>query len=439
MKPIPLPKQKNLRADCAWVLYQVLEQGRSSRDVLTKVQRRHNAKDNAWIQEMALGTLRQVPLLQSWLRTLLDRPLKGDKKAIEHLIMLGLYQLTFTRVSEHAAVAETVNAASYLGGLKLKGLVNAILRNFIRQQLASKPVDDPVIDSGMPKWLFKLIHQHYPEQATDILSNSNQPAPLWLRVNRQQVSVKVFCAALDELKIGYSCPKTHPEAVILQQRQDVTALPGFAQGWFAVQDGAAQHAARFIAPQPDERILDCCAAPGGKTGHLLELCSTVGECVALDADAERLIRVKENMARLGHKPTVLCADAAATDTWWDGQYFDRILLDAPCSATGVIRRHPDIRWLRKPADITALTELQSHILEAMWALLKPGGTLVYATCSILPAENREQVRAFLSRHSDAVLQPIVETETEVAPGWQILPGEQQMDGFYYARLVKSTG
>ena len=439
MKSVPLPKQKNLRADCAWVIYQILEQGRSSREVLAKVQRRHNPKDNAWIQEMALGVLRQVPLLQHWLRMLLDRPLKNDKKAIEHLIMLGLYQLTFTRVSEHAAVAETVNAASYLGGMKLKGLVNAILRNFSRQELATKPVDDPIVLSGMPKWLFKLIQQLYPNQASEILANSNQPAPLWLRVNRQKTTVEGFCESLDALNIGYSRPDTHPDAVILKQRHDVTTLPGFDQGWFAVQDGAAQHAARFLAPQPGDRILDCCAAPGGKTGHIMELCNDISECIALDADDSRLARVRENMARLGHAPTVLCADAAATDNWWDGKPFDRILLDAPCSATGVIRRHPDIRWLRKSSDIAALTEIQSRIFDAMWAILKPGGTLVYATCSILPAENAEQVADFLSRHDDAVLQPVCETETKSVPGWQILPGEQQMDGFYYARLVKSTG
>ena len=439
MKSIPLPKQKNLRADCAWVIYQILEQGRSSRDVLARVQRRHNAKDNAWIQEMSLGVLRQVPLLQSWLRTLLDRPLKGDKKAIEHLIMLGLYQLTFTRVSEHAAVGETVNAASYLGGIKLKGLVNAILRNFTRQELASKPIDDPVIQSGMPKWLFKLIHQHYPDHAADILHNSNQPAPLWLRVNRHKTTLAAFCESLDALNVSYTCPDTHPDAVILTKRHEVTTLPGFSQGWFAVQDGAAQLAAPFLSAQPGERILDCCAAPGGKTGHIIEQCSDLAQCVALDADDSRLARVKENMARLGHNPTVLCADASEPDTWWDGSFFDRILLDAPCSATGVIRRHPDIRWLRKPADIETLTQLQAKIFDAMWTVLKPGGTLVYATCSILPAENSEQVAQFLSRHPDALWQPLKEGETEDAPGWQILPGEQQMDGFYYARLVKSTG
>ena len=439
MKPVSLPKQKNLRADCAWVIYQILEQGRSSRDVLAKVQRRHNAKDNAWIQEMALGVLRQVPLLQWWLRSLLDRPLKGEKKVIEHLIMLGLYQLNFTRVSEHAAVAETVNAASYLGGIKLKGLVNAILRNFSRKELASRPVDDPVIQSGMPKWLFKLIHQHYPEHAENILTNCNQPAPLWLRVNRHKTTLTTFCESLDAKNISYACPDTHTDAVILTQRHDVTSLPGFAEGWFAVQDGAAQYAATFLAPQSGERILDCCAAPGGKTGHIIERCADIAECVALDADDSRLSRVTENMARLGHTPKILCADATAIATWWDGNSFDRILLDAPCSATGVIRRHPDIRWLRKPADIQTLTELQAKIFDAMWAILKPGGTLVYATCSILPAENTEQVARFLSRHNDAVLSPLREGETKTVPGWQILPGEQQMDGFYYARLVKSTG
>ncbi len=440
MKSIKLPTKADLRADCTWVLYQVLEAGRSSRDCLEQVQRRHTPRDNAWIQEMAFGVLRKLPLLQSWLRVLLDKPLKGDKKIIEHLLILGFYQLSFSRVSGHAAVSETVNAAGYLGAPRLKGLVNAVLRNFTRQDLANQPVNDVVINSGLPKWLFNALETAYAEQAEEIRSQLNAPAPLWLRVNTRQKSRDDYCQHLDEQAIAYTCPTSHPQAVILDKRQDVTTLPGYQQGWFAVQDGAAQLAADYLSADDGERVLDCCAAPGGKTGHILELFPSLKKCVALDNSQSRIERTQNNLQRLQHSDGVqlLCADAAAPDTWWDGEPFDRILLDAPCSATGVIRRHPDIRWLRKASDIAPLVATQKHLLETLWPLVKPGGTLLYATCSVLPDENQHQVRAFLLDHKDAKLVPVSDGESDTAPGRQILPGEQQMDGFYYARLVKSS-
>ena len=438
MKPLPLPKQKNLRADCAWVIYQILEQGKSSRECLERVQRRHNARDNAWLQEMSLGVMRRLPLLQHWLRTLLDRPLKGNKKVVEHLILLGLYQLNFSRVSKHAAVGETVAAASYLNAAGLKGLVNAVLRNFQREELASKPVDDAIINSGLPKWLYKAIEEAYDADADHVRNETNAMAPIWLRVNTLQTSLTAFTEALNSAGVQYTLSDQHSDAIILTNREDITALPGFEKGHFAVQDGAAQLAAHYLKPQTNERILDCCAAPGGKTGHIVERAPNTEYVLALDADASRLKRVEENMTRLKHQVDIKQGDAAAPDSWWDGKLFDRILLDAPCSATGVIRRHPDIRWLRKANDIDNLAQLQRRILDTLWGLLKPGGTLLYATCSILPKENATQIAQFLSDTPDAMLSPITKTETPEKPGRQIKPGEQQMDGFYYARLVKSA-
>jgi 16S rRNA (cytosine967-C5)-methyltransferase len=439
VKPLPLPKQKNLRADCAWVIYQILEQGKSSRDCLERVQRRHNARDNAWLQEMSLGVMRKLPLLQHWLRTLLDRPLKGNKKVLEHLIMLGLYQLAFSRVSKHAAVGETVAAASYLGGTGLKGLVNAVLRNFQREELIDKAIDDPIINSGMPKWLYKAIESAYQDGADTIRQSTNEMAPIWLRVNTQQIERDEFATLLTQADIEFSLSESHPDGVILKSREDITALPGFDKGFFAVQDGAAQLAARYLDPQNGERVLDCCAAPGGKTGHIAERAPKLSYCLALDADEKRLQRVHENMTRLKHTIDIKQGDATNPSQWWDGIPFDRILLDAPCSATGVIRRHPDIRWLRKSSDIDNLAALQREILEALWTTLKPGGTMLYATCSILPKENKEQIKRFVAETDDATLVPLIKTETSENPGRQILPGEQQMDGFYYARLVKSSG
>ena len=438
MKPIPLPKQKNLRADCAWVIYQILEHGKSSRECLERVQRRHNVRDNAWLQEMSLGVMRRLPILQHWLRGLLDRPLKGNKKVVEHLILLGLYQLHYSRVSSHAAVGETVAAASYLGATSLKGLVNAVLRNFQRESLGDKPIENPIIESGLPKWLFKAIENAYGEDASRVREATNAMAPIWLRINKQKTSLTAFTAALDNINVAYTTSEEHGDAVILQKREDITALPGFNDGHFAVQDGAAQLAAHYLQAKAGERILDCCAAPGGKTGHIAENTPDVSYLLALDADATRLKRVEENMTRLQHTVDIKQGDATAPNTWWDGELFDRILLDAPCSATGVIRRHPDIRWLRKSSDIDNLAALQRQILDTLWALLKPGGTMLYATCSILPQENTQQIQQFLAQTPDAQLSPVTKIETSERPGRQILPGEQQMDGFYYARLVKSS-
>ena len=432
-----LPAKVDLRADTAWVIFQVLEQGKSSRETLAIAQARHSKKDAAWLQEMAMGVFRHLPQLQIWLRELLEQPLKGSKKILEHVILLGFYQQAFSRVSDHAAVAATVNAAEVLGGKGLKGLINAILRNFQRQQLAEQVSDNPIIQSGLPKWLYKRLANAYPQELESLLSGMNQPAPIWLRVNQQQCTQPDYCNALAEADIRFALSEAHPDAVILLDRTPITTLPGFAEGWFSVQDGAAQLAAPLLDAQPGERILDCCAAPGGKSAHILERTSGLAELIALDSEASRLTRMTENLQRLQLHADLVCADAAEVDGWWDGKPFDRILLDAPCSATGVIRRHPDIRWLRKSADIEVLQALQHKILSNLWRTLKPGGTLVYATCSVLPVENKAQISRFLQEHSDAQLLPIQPGETIEQPGRQILPGEQQMDGFYYARLLKS--
>lgn len=438
MSDIQLPSKPNVRSDCAWVLYQILECGRSSRDCLERVQSRHQHKDNAWVHEMTFGVLRRLPLLQSWLRPKLQKPLKGNKKVIEHLLLLGLYQIAFTRVAKHAAVAETVNAASLLGAHALKGLVNAILRTALRETLDPEQCDDPIIQSGLPKWLYNKIEHAYPEHALQVIENTNTPAPVWLRVNSTKISRDAYAQKLADLEIEYSLSEEHSDAIILKQRLDVTTLPGFEAGEFAIQDGAAQLAASYLNAQSGDDVLDCCAAPGGKTAHIIEHTHTINSLLALDSDERRLARVHDNMQRLGHRErvSVKCADALAVDTWWDGTMYQRILLDAPCSATGVIRRHPDIRWLRKASDIQQLTTIQTQMLNALWPLLEIGGTLLYATCSILPEENKAQIAAFLASHSDARLDPIIDTETAENPGRQILPGQNQMDGFYYARLVK---
>lgn len=433
---------KNVRADAAWVLYQVLEHGRSCRDLMPLIFDRHESQQKAWLQEMIFGCLRDLPRLQYWLRQLLDKPLKGEQKPIEHLIMLGFYQLAVARTSDHAAVAETVNAVELLGSHRLKGLVNAILRNFQRQDTQAQTIDQPHVESGLPKWLFKQIQAEYESAASDIIFETNQRPPLWLRVNSLVTSYKEYSESLTAEQISHSID-TDTTAILLKDKIEVTKLPQFQEGAFSVQDKAAQFAAQLLQIREGEKVLDCCAAPGGKTAHLLESQPKLGSLTAIDSEEKRLIRVHENMARLGHdkrfekRLTIECADASVFKLADNDILFDKILLDAPCSATGVIRRHPDIRWLRKRNDIDKLVALQADILENIWQSLRVGGTLLYATCSILPQENREQIIAFLDKHSDAELLPLKQNDTPQQPGWQILPGNEQMDGFYYARLLKS--
>lgn len=438
MKNTAASKSSNhLRSDAAKVLYEILENGKSGRECLPAAQDGHSEKDKAWLQEMVFGVLRQLPILQYWLRQLLDKPLKNKYKPVEHLIMLGFYQLAFSRVSTHAAVSETVAATKALNAIALKGLVNAILRNFIRQSHAENPPDDPQIQSGLPKWLYKRLQVAYPELLPQITASMQQRPPIWLRVNRLKITIDAFCQAMEEQGVDFTRSDLHENALILTKGLDITSLPGFDEGWFAVQDGAAQLAALYLDPQANERILDCCAAPGSKTCHIIEIQPNLAECVALDIDAKRLERVQQNLNRLGHQASIVVGDAVDIESWWDGIQYDRILLDAPCSATGVIRRHPDIKWLRKNTDIDVLVDLQAQILQQIWKTLKPGGTLLYATCSILPEENHLQISRFLAANQDATLYPINKSETNELAGRQILPGEQQMDGFYYARLLKS--
>jgi len=428
----------NLRSDAAWVLFQILDNGHSSRELMPIVWARHaNAKDRAWLQQMVFGCLRNLPKLQVWLRQLLNKPLKKQQKIVEHLLMLGLYQLAFARTADHAAVSETVAACKQMKEIGLSGLVNAVLRNFQREDLASIPFTEKHVELGLPKWIYRILQENYPEQVEEIAHNMQQRAALWIRVNPLAVGFNEYQIHLQ--KAGYEFSALEPYAIKIENAGEVTLLPGYQEGWFAVQDYAAQQAAILLAPQANEIILDCCAAPGGKTAGILEHQPDLAKLFVIDSENKRVARIHENMARLGHdvrfaeKLSILTKDARDLS---DLPKFDRILLDAPCSATGVIRRHPDIMWLRKRSDIEVLVKLQQEILEQAWSALKVGGTLVYATCSILPQENQQQIERFVSAHSDAKLQNIEHSNGQVSTSWQILPGEENMDGFFYARLLK---
>ena len=425
----------NVRAAAAQVLFQVVDQGYSLSAALPAAQQKIKPRDHALLQEMCYGALRFLPRLESIANALMENPLKGKQRIFHHLILIGIYQLSSMRIPAHAAVGETVEATQDLRGPRLRGLINAVLRSYQRQQeeLDEQSISHDAGKYGHPSWLLKLLKTSYPEQWESIVEANNVKAPMWLRVNSSHHDRDEYQALLDEQGIETTIHSQAEDALKLASPCDVTKLPGFEQGWVSVQDAAAQLSYHYLKPQDGETILDCCAAPGGKTAHILER-TAAKEVVAIDNDETRLKRVYENLDRLNLRATVLCGDARYPQQWWKGGQFDRILLDAPCSATGVIRRHPDIKWLRRAEDIQALADLQSEILDAMWQQLKPGGTLVYATCSITPQENTLQVKAFLERTADAEL---IGSDRE-QPGRQILPGEEDMDGFYYAVLTKQA-
>lgn len=434
----------NVRAAAANVIFQVVDKGQSLSNQLPVAQQTIKPRDHALLQEICYGVLRYLPRLESISTRLMDKPLTGKQRVFHHLILVGLYQIGFMRIPPHAAVSETVNAVNQLKKSSLRGLVNAILRNYQRNQEA---LDEWSISHNAgqychPSWLIKLIQESYPEQWQQIIEANNTKAPMWLRVNHQHHSREQYRQLLEQQQIETTLHPQANDALKLNAPCEVTRLPGFEQGWVSIQDAAAQLAIHYLTPQDGELILDCCAAPGGKTAHILERTHQTN-VVAVDCDEHRLKRVYENLERLNLTATVICGDARTPTSWWQGEQFDRILLDAPCSATGVIRRHPDIKWLRRAEDIDNLVQLQSEIMDAMWQQLKPGGTLVYATCSVIPRENKHQVEAFLQRTTDAELINLEHNDdtislSKTSPiGRQIIPGENDMDGFYYAVLHKA--
>ncbi|TVL41892.1 16S rRNA (cytosine(967)-C(5))-methyltransferase [Shewanella algae] len=427
--------RQNLRALAAKAIFQVLERGMSLSVALPEQQQQlHSGKDKALLAELCYGVMRTLPQLDKRVSDCLSKQFKGKQRIVHQLLLVGCYQLYFTRIPAHAAISETAEACRQLKFENLVKVVNGVLRN-IQRDNSPLATDNPVLEHNTPNWILKALTAAYPENWQQVVQQSHQRPPLWLRNNRLSQSREQYLQHLAEAEIA-ATPGQGEDSILLEQACDVTTLPGFGEGSVSVQDGAAQWAATLLAPQAGETILDACAAPGGKSCHLLELCPDM-ELVAVDNDNKRLQRVAENLQRLQLNAKLVHGDAANIASWWQGGKFDRILLDAPCSATGVIRRHPDIMWLRKPQDIEELAKVQQQILDHCWQWLKPGGVLLYATCSILPQENRDQVVAFLERTPDARLGAITQADQLDAIGWQILPGQDNMDGFYYARIVKS--
>ena len=430
----------NVRTAAAKVLGEVISHGHSLSAALPQWQERVADKDRALLQELCYGVLRWYQRLDAIAEKLLTKSLKRKDSDVRCLLLLGLYQLIYLRVPDHASVSETVAAAGKLRKPWARGLTNAVLRGYQRQSeaLLAEVDADETVRLSHPAWFVDMLRETYPNHWQAILDANNQYPPMCLRVNCQKIARDEYLQQLDEQGIAAEPLIYSDDGLMLTQSVDVELLPRFSEGWASVQDSAAQLAALLLDAKPGERVLDACAAPGGKTAHVLERQPDLAEMVALDSDKHRLQRLEENFKRLDLSANVVVADAAVTDSWWDGQLFDRIMLDAPCSASGVIRRHPDIKLLRRAEDIAQLAEIQGQILRALWPLLKPGGILLYVTCSVLPQENVQQLQQFCTECAGAQEEPI-QADWGVAQifGRQILPGQDGMDGFYYARLRKN--
>ncbi len=394
-------------------------------------------RDRALFRQLCYGSLRLFPRLAATVNLLLSKPLKNKDRDILMLIILGGYQLTETRIPAHAALNTTVAATREFKKPWAKGLINGVLRQWQRQQDELLEQLSPAEQAAQANWFYKAVKKSWPQQAHDIFEQNNQHPPMCLRINHQKTNRTDYLTLLKQADIAADACDFAPQGIRLQQPTAVNQLPFFDEGWVSVQDEAAQLAANLLAPEAEQRILDACCAPGGKTCHLLELEPNLKEVLALDIDDKRLQRVTENLQRLQLSATLLAADAANIDSWWDQQYFDRILLDAPCSATGVIRRNPDIKLHRSEQDIQQLAQLQLEILTNLWTTLKPGGRLLYATCSVLPQENEQIVAQFCQQQADAKHLTIdVNWGLEREYGRQLFPTANGHDGFFYALLEK---
>jgi 16S rRNA (cytosine967-C5)-methyltransferase len=423
----------NVRLIAASVIVKVLE-GKSLTSALDDAWFKvSDIKDRAFIQALCYGCIRYYFRLDFILSKLVSKPVKD--KQIKALLLLGLFQLNYMRVKQHAAVSETVAVMEKKQWAK--SLLNAVLRRYLREQNVLEALADKHVAYAHPNWMIKLIKANWGEDAKNILFANNKLPPMFLRVNNKFCTTTKYIELLNANEISAAIVSNSGQGILLEKPVVVNKLPKFSEGWVSIQDSAAQLAAKLLNVQVGDSVLDVCAAPGGKTAHILEIQPYLSSLLAIDIDAKRMQRVSENLKRLNLTADVLVADATDTAAWWNGKKYDRILLDAPCSALGVIRRHPDIKLLRREQDIETLQKLQKEILQASWLLLKAGGTLLYATCSILKQENELQIETFLANNHDAV-ELVIKAEwgIERTFGRQILTGDQLMDGFYYACLQK---
>lgn len=418
------------------VLSRVMQKGESLSTAIPKEIKNLDERDRPLAQALVYGVLRWRWQLDSILSKYIKKPLRSKDQDVHIILMLGVFQLLWMRTPDYAVVDAAVESSLKIKKKWAKGFINAILRQIIRERDDITYKETEEAEFSHPQWLIDFIKNDWPDDWKKILTQANEEAPMTLRIDTQQTSLVDYMPLLNEVELDAQVIESVPTALVLEHAADVFRLPGFEEGKVSVQDGAAQLAAHLIQLQPEQKVLDACAAPGGKTAHMLQTEPTI-KVDAVDISELRLERVEENLQRLNVAANLITSDISQPDEWWDGEQYDRILLDAPCSATGVIRRHPDIKSLRWDTDIADLAATQHDILDAIWRLLKPGGLLLYATCSILKAENEEQMLAFLQRTDNA-------EEIKIEAGWgreqkvgrQILTGDEQMDGFYYALIKK---
>lgn len=421
------------------VILQVVEHGRSLDDIFQSDWFQSltlSRRDQGLVREIAFGLCRWYFSLSSLLRQRLQKPLRARDRDIETVLLIGLYQLLVMRTDSHAAVNETVKLALAQKKKWAKGLVNALLRGVIRDKIE---LDKNAGAEAYPDWMRARVEADWGEQAESILLAGSERPPMTLRVDTRQSDIDTLMARLAADGILATRHAFVDTAILLQTPCDVTQLPGFEQGLLSVQDAAAQLAAPCLGCAPGARVLDACAAPGGKTLHLLQSYADI-EVDALDSSESRLQLLRQNLQRAGQSARIMVGDAASPRDWFDGRGYDAVLADLPCSASGVLRRHPDIKLLRRESDIMPLLAQQGRMLQALWTVVKPGGKMLFSTCSIFKEENEIQVARFLQQQSDATEVSLdgVEWGEPRVHGRQILSGTDNMDGFYYALLTRSA-
>ncbi|MDP1931694.1 MAG: 16S rRNA (cytosine(967)-C(5))-methyltransferase RsmB [Gammaproteobacteria bacterium] len=435
-----MKQPSNVRAQAALVLSSVIAQEGSLATLLNRPTGPNaNVQDYALLQEICFGTCRWYFQLDAILRQLITKPLKDKDADLRCLLLIGIYQLHYLRVPEYAVVNETVAATLAIGKGWAKGLVNGVLRSFLRESEALIQKANAAQESRYvhPLWFIKQMKAAWPEHWESALAANNLRPPMTLRVNASKITREKYLGLLADSHIGGRAGPLASSAIYLDAPRSVDSIPGFREGLVSVQDEASQMIPELLELEPGLSVLDACAAPGGKTCHILESVSSLLRVLAIDNDSRRLEKLRENLQRLNLAAYIAVADAGDIDNWWDGEPFDRILLDAPCSATGIIRRHPDIKLLRRADDVVKLSQIQLTLLANLWKTLKPDGLLLYSTCSVLPAENSEIVAAFLANSPDAKHEVIqAQWGVECGLGRQLLPQPDGNDGFYYALLRK---
>jgi 16S rRNA (cytosine967-C5)-methyltransferase len=423
---------------------QIIEQSVENKVTLSKALSSNDAfnnagKEKALIQEICYGTFRWYIQLENILNQLLEKNIKKKDSRLKYLLLIGLYQLRYMRIPAHAVVSETVNTCKKMNLGWAKGLVNAILRRYIRESehLDSSVMNDECAYASHPAWLIEQLKQDWPAQWENIIEANNQRPPMYLRVNQQHQSRESYLKKLEDIGIEAKVTDHSKNGILLDEAKDVVQLPGFNEGDVSVQELAAQLSAELLDLKPEQNVLDACAAPGGKSAHILETQTKLKSLTCVEKDSARAIKLSETLQRLKLNAITKIADINDINNWWDKEMYDRILLDAPCSATGVIRRHPDIKLLRTEEEVDNINALQMTLMSTLWQTLKSGGLLLYVTCSILKQENSDLIQKFISKNDDCILKSIqAEWGVDTGYGRQILTGQDNMDGFFYSCLEK---